>query len=159
MRYRIKKIFLFPLVPTVVAAAALTGLSQGSIRSKSDDVRKAIVAAETQFSLLFARGAIRDLAELYSEEAVVMAPNSPTFFGRDAIRRFWDGARKAGVARVETTTVEVSGTGGDTTYEAGTYVLYDAAGKSVDDGKYVVIWRREGKPWRLYRDIWNSNRK
>jgi len=159
MRYRIKRIFLLPLFPTVVAAATLTGLAQGRIHSKSDDVRKAIEAVESQFSVLYARGQVGDLSELYAEDAVVMPPNGPTVFGRSAIRDFWDGVRKAGVARVETRTVEVSGTGGDTTYEAGTYVLYDASGKAIDDGKYVVIWRREGKPWHLYRDIWNSNRK
>ena len=157
--YRIKRILLLPLVPTVVAMATLSGFAQDRMPSKSDDVRKAIEAVESQFSVLFARGRIDELAELYTEDAVVMAPNSPTVFGRSAIQAFWDGARKAGVARVEVKTIEVSGTGGDTTYEAGTYVLYDAAGKAIDDGKYVVIWRREGKPWHLYRDIWNSNRK
>ena len=159
MKHRIKRILLLPLFPTVVAAATLSGLAQGRMNSKSDDVRKAIEAVESQFSVLFSRGDIGELANLYAEDAVVMAPNSPTVFGRSAIRDFWDGARKAGVARVEVKTVEVSGTGGDTTYEAGTYVLYDASGKALDDGKYVVIWRREGKPWHLYRDIWNSNRK
>lgn len=156
---RIKKIFLLPLVPTVVAAATLSGLAQGRVHSKSDDVRKAIEAAEAQFSVLFARGDTKAVSELYAEDAVVMAPNAATIFGRRAIQEYWQNARDAGVARLSTKTVEVSGTGGDTTYEAGTYVLYDTAGKEIDDGKYIVIWRREGTPWRLYRDIWNSNRK
>jgi uncharacterized protein (TIGR02246 family) len=155
---KIRKILLFPLAPTVVAAATLGGWAQGHVRSKSDDVRKAIEATETQFSVLFAKGDMEALAELYAEDAVVMAPNTETVFGRPAIQSFWKGARDAGVTRLSVKTVEVSGTGGDTTYEAGTYVLYDTAGKPIDDGKYVVIWRREGTPWRLYRDIWNSNR-
>ena len=159
MAFKIKRILLLPLVPTVVAVATLSGLAQERNRSKSDDVRKAIEAVESQFSMLFVRGQVDELAKLYAEDAVLMAPNSPTVFGRNSIREFWEGARKAGVARVEVKTVEVSGTGGDTTYEAGTYGLYDASGEQIDDGKYVVIWRREGKPWHLYRDIWNSNRK
>jgi ketosteroid isomerase-like protein len=156
---RIRKILLFPLAPTVVAAATLSGLAQGHIRSKSDDVRKAIEATETQFSVLFAKGDIEALSQLYAEDAVVMAPNAATVFGRPAIQDFWQAARNAGIQRLNVRTVEVSGTGGDTTYEAGTYVLYDKSGKEIDDGKYIVIWRREGTPWRLYRDIWNSNRK
>jgi ketosteroid isomerase-like protein len=156
---RIRKILLFPLVPTVVAAATLSGLAQEHVRSKSDDVRKAIEATETEFSMLFGRGDIDALSHLYAEDAVVMAPNTETVFGRRAIQAFWQAARNAGVRRLSVRTVEVSGTGGDTTYEAGTYGLYDAVGNQIDDGKYVVIWRREGGPWRLYRDIWNSSRK
>jgi len=25
------------------------------------------------------------------------------------------------------------------------------------DGKYIVIWKRSGHTWQLYRDIWNTN--
>jgi uncharacterized protein (TIGR02246 family) len=155
---RIKKILLFPLVPTVVAAATMSGLAQGRVRSKSDDVRKAIEAAEAQFSVLFAKGDMEAVSELYAEDAVVMAPNTTTVFGRSAIQSFWQGARDGGVARLNVKTVEISGTGGDTTYEAGTYTLYDTAGKPIDDGKYIVIWRRKNGPWLLFRDIWNSSR-
>jgi ketosteroid isomerase-like protein len=27
----------------------------------------------------------------------------------------------------------------------------------MDDGKYVVLWKREKDGWKLYRDIFNSN--
>ncbi|MBV9138828.1 MAG: DUF4440 domain-containing protein, partial [Hyphomicrobiales bacterium] len=26
------------------------------------------------------------------------------------------------------------------------------------DGKYVVIWQKEGSNWKLSTDIWNSNK-
>jgi ketosteroid isomerase-like protein len=156
---RIKQIFLLPLVPTVVAAATLSGLAQGREHSKSDDVRKAIEHTEERFSSLFSIGDIRSLSELYTEDAQVMAPNTTTVNGRAAIRSFWQSAREAGVKKLDVKTMETSGTGGDTTYETGTYVLYSGTGDVVDEGKYVVIWRRDGKSWYLYRDIWNSNRK
>jgi ketosteroid isomerase-like protein len=147
-----------PLVPTVVAAATLSGLAQRPLHIKSDDVRKAIEATETEFSVMFARGQIAELSALYTEDAEVMAPNWRPVTGRAAIRAFWQATRNSGVTRIAVKTSEVAGTGGDTTYETGNYVLYDAGGQVIDDGKYIVIWRREGKPWRLYRDIWNSNR-
>jgi ketosteroid isomerase-like protein len=134
-------------------------LAQGRAHSKSDDVRKAIEHTEARFSSLFSIGDMQSLSELYTEDAQVMAPNTTPVNGRAAIQSFWKSAREAGVKKLDVKTIETSGTGGDTTYEMGTYVLYGGAGEVVDEGKYIVIWRRNGKSWYLYRDIWNSNRK
>jgi ketosteroid isomerase-like protein len=30
-------------------------------------------------------------------------------------------------------------------------------GQVIDNGKYVVLWRREAGQWKLHRDIWNSS--
>lgn len=154
----IRKIII-PAFLLAVTAGAFAVDAQGPGRGKQNDVRKAIEAAEARFSSHFASGDLKELSELYAEDAEVMAPNVKTVVGRSAIRDFWQAVRAAGIARVETKTLDTSGTGGDTSYEIGAYVLYDGSGKVVDDGKYIVIWRREGKPWLLYRDIWNSNRK
>jgi len=27
----------------------------------------------------------------------------------------------------------------------------------VTNGKYVVIWKRDGGQWRIHRDIWNTS--
>jgi len=27
----------------------------------------------------------------------------------------------------------------------------------VTDGKYVVIWKRDGGQWKIHRDIWNTS--
>jgi ketosteroid isomerase-like protein len=99
------------------------------------------------------------VADIYSEVAEALPPGSTAVAGRDAIRMFWEGAANMGIAKVVVKTIETSGTGGDTAYEQGTYTLYGKAGDIRDDGKYIVIWRREGKSWRMYRDIWNSSRK
>jgi len=29
----------------------------------------------------------------------------------------------------------------------------------VDDGKFIVIWKKVKGKWLRYQDIWNSNRK
>ena len=51
--------------------------------------------------------------------------------------------------------VEVMGT---TAIEVGTYVLSGADGDAVDEGKYMVVWKKDGKAWKLYRDIFNTSR-
>jgi ketosteroid isomerase-like protein len=146
----------------ITIALLLGGLCSANFaqgNSKTDDVRKAISAAEAKFSALFASGDIKALAALYAEDGQIMPPNAAISTGRAAIQAFWQGARDAGVTKVELKTLETSGTGGDTTYEVGSYVLYNATGEALDDGKYIVIWRRQGRSWLMYRDIWNSNRK
>jgi hypothetical protein len=39
----------------------------------------------------------------------------------------------------------------------GKYTLTGDAGKVLDQGKYVVVWKRELGQWKLYRDIWNTS--
>jgi uncharacterized protein (TIGR02246 family) len=149
------------LLAAILTAIVTVGVSQEamSVKYKTDDVRKAIEAAEAKFGSLYAAGDIKAAAEVYSEDAEALPPGSSAIGGRDAIRMFWEGAFEMGIAKVVVKTLETSGTGGDTAYEQGTYTLYGKAGDIRDDGKYIVVWRREGKAWRMYRDIWNSNRK
>ena len=160
MNMKMRRIVRPLVVATLVLTPLATNLPAQTIgRGKANDVRKAIEGWEGQFSVLFASGNTDELAELYTDDAEVMAPNSPPVSGRSAIREFWDGVRKAGIVRIDVKTLETSRTGVDTIFEVGKYTLYGVPGYALDDGKYIVIWRREGNRWMLYRDIWNSNRK
>jgi ketosteroid isomerase-like protein len=62
----------------------------------------------------------------------------------------------SGVKGATLTTLEAEGQG-DTAYEVGKYTLTGEAGKVLDTGKYVTIWKREQGQWKLHRDIWNTN--
>ena len=43
--------------------------------------------------------------------------------------------------------------------EVGRYTLIGSDGAPFDEGKYIVLWRRDDNgEWRLDRDIWNTNR-
>jgi ketosteroid isomerase-like protein len=46
--------------------------------------------------------------------------------------------------------------GDDVVTEVGSYEMGDG-NKTVDEGKYIVIWKKDGDKWKLYRDIWNSD--
>ena len=47
---------------------------------------------------------------------------------------------------------------GDTAWEEGVYETFDAAGTSLDLGKYIVIWKRIDGAWLIARDIMSTNR-
>jgi ketosteroid isomerase-like protein len=95
------------------------------------------------------------LAALYAEDAALMPPNNNSVIGRAAIEVFWADFKASGVG-IEIQDTEVYAQGDDG-YTVGAYTASDASGATVDEGKYVVIWRHVDGKWQNLYDIWNSN--
>ena len=76
--------------------------------------------------------------------------------GTKAISQFWQAVFDSGLKGVSLNTIEVE-KHGDTATEVGKIELRDADGKVLDQGKYIVIWKKEGSSWKLHRDMWNSS--
>lgn len=115
-----------------------------------------IAAANAAFEEAFGRGDAAALADLYAAGAQLLPTNSDVVEGRDAIRAFWQSVMDTGIDGGELVSVEVEGFGNDA-YEVGRYSL-TSGGKIADEGKYIVLWKREGDRWKLFRDIWNTSR-
>jgi ketosteroid isomerase-like protein len=96
------------------------------------------------------------VASLYTDDAMVMAPNSEIITGHDNIAAFWQGAMDSGVTEFRTVTEEMEVVG-DTAIERGTAQLFLADGTSVETAKYILVWKQVNDEWLLHRDIWNSN--
>jgi ketosteroid isomerase-like protein len=92
----------------------------------------------------------------YPAAAWAFPPNADIARGWEAIEKLWKGAMDSGVKRLKLVTVEVEAHG-DTAHEVGTYVLTGEGGKTLDTGKYVVIWKCDGGQWRLHRDVSNTS--
>jgi uncharacterized protein (TIGR02246 family) len=131
-------------------------LAAGSAAGQAGGPRAAIEAANAKFSADFAKGDAAAVASHYSPTAWAFPPNGEITKGREAIAKLWKGAMDAGVKEVKLTVLEVEGHG-DTAHEVGTYVLSGEGGKTLDTGKYVVVWKRQGGQWKLHRDIWNTS--
>jgi uncharacterized protein (TIGR02246 family) len=118
--------------------------------------RSAIQAANAEFSAAAAKGDSAALAALYAADGQVMPAGSDPIRGTEAIQKFWQGAISSGIAGIGLKTVEVFAQGSTAT-EVGQYELRDKAGKVMDHGKYIVIWRRDGDNWKLLRDMFSTN--
>ncbi len=98
------------------------------------------------------------VAELYTEDAVLMPPGAAQLDGRDAIQQYWQGLLDAGVGDVSLATQEVEDAG-NSAVEVGTISATapgDGEARVTFTGKYIVVWKRDGVgSWRLHRDIWN----
>ncbi len=121
--------------------------------------RQAIEAGGKQFADAINRGDAAAAAASYTEEARVLPPNGPMIVGREAIQNFWQDVIDAGISDLQFTTLEV-GVARDLAYEIGEYALtiQPEEGEAImDQGKYVVVWKRENGEWKLDVDIWNSS--
>ncbi len=96
------------------------------------------------------------LAAIYAEDGALLPPNSEMANGRAAIEAYWAEFHTSGIG-VEITDTEVYAHS-DLGYTVGTFIATDADGATIDEGKYVVIWRNVDGKWQMHRDIWNSSR-
>lgn len=119
---------------------------------------EAITAMNVRFGEAFSRGDAEAIARLYTEGAEVLPPNSPILKGRGAIHAFWQGAIDMGLKAAALTWLEIEDLG-EKAVEIGSYELFLSGGVLLDEGKYMVVWKREGDVWRLHRDIWNTSQR
>ena len=152
-----------PLRPLVIvlgialmAASAAAQTAAPKAAPPASTPKAAIEAANAKFSADFAKGDAAAVASHYSTTAWAFPPNGEITKGREAIGKLWKGAMDSGIKEVKLTTLEVEAHG-DTAHEVGTYALTGEGGKTVDTGKYVVVWKRQGGQWKLHRDIWNTS--
>ena len=119
-------------------------------------VQAKILAGNQKFMAAFGQRNAAALAKLYTKGGQLLPPGSEAVAGAAAIQAFWQGALDLGLAQAKLDTLEVEGHR-DTAIEVGKYALLTAEGQVADAGKYLVIWKVEGKAWKLHRDIWNSS--
>ena len=122
-------------------------------------VRADIETVNREIGKAFSRGDAAAIAAFYTDDAVVMPPNSQMIKGRKAIEEFWKGAMGMDVRSIQLDTLDVQ-SGTDLAYEIGnaTMIIQPQGGKAATDTvKYVVVWKRQPDgSWKLAADIWNS---
>lgn len=123
----------------------------------SSDVQAAIRAANNTFLTRFRGGDAPGIAALYTASGMLLPPQSDFVRGPEGIRAFWQGAMDMGLKDAQLETIEVEALG-DTAIEVGKYTLLTGQGEAADEGKYLVIWKRDQTSWKLHRDVWNSSR-
>ena len=123
----------------------------------SSPVRDAITAANRRFMDSFRAQDAAALAALYTSSGSVLPPRAAAAEGPVAVQRFWEEVFRLGIAEATLESLEVEG-GDRFAYEVGRYAMMTSDGQTADEGKYVVIWKRDGDRWMIHRDIWNTSR-
>ena len=120
--------------------------------------KAAIEAANGKWVAYFNKGDFDGVASLYTADATAFPPGSAMVKGRAAIGAMWKGMAEQ-MTDPNVTTLDVKRLGPAAAREIGTFSLRTKGSppKQVT-GKYVVIWQRVGKDWKLATDIWNEGK-
>jgi ketosteroid isomerase-like protein len=133
--------------------ALLTGLATPALAQKA-----AIEAANAKWVELFNKGDFAGIASLYTEDATAFPPGSAIVKGSAAIGAMWKSmAEQVGDPKI--TTLDVKRLGRSAAREIGTFSLKTKGSTPKEiTGKYVVVWEKVGKNWKLATDIWNDGK-
>jgi ketosteroid isomerase-like protein len=141
---------------TLIIAACVTFVHS----QPTSATRKAIEANLKTFVEEFGKGNAAAVAQIYAVDAKLLPPNDKMVEGRANIEKFWAGAIGAGL-KLTSLSITTLTPAGNLLVETGKYVstMPGTGGATVtDEGKYVVVWRREGRNWKIIRDIFNSDK-
>jgi uncharacterized protein (TIGR02246 family) len=138
------------------AALAIATLCVAPASAQSTD--PALAKRSNEMATAFNARDAAKVGALYTEDAVLMPPNTPMVKGRAAIEAWFKGGFDDGFSnlRLAPFRTDVSG---DLAYVAGTYTISgkSSTGSFEDRGKYVEVWKRSGGQWRIATDIFNSD--
>lgn len=146
-------------IAALAAAMAIVTLAACQPAGPSSAELDAVKAVNGTWAEKYNSGDAGAVADLYWEDAVLMAPGAPARTGRDAIREQIAAdieSSKAAVLTFNTQHGPVS-ISGNTAWQDGTFTVTDASGATVDAGKYLSVLEKRDGQWRLLRDTYNSD--
>ena len=128
-------------------SAAAFDIKQGeaSIKQSNQNFMKAFKAGDSVA-----------VSNCYTTDAKAMVANMPAIEGREDIKHFISEAMGMGIREFDLNTLQIWGDSSILT-EEGAYTFSDSAGKQLDKGKYIVLWKMEAGNWKMFRDIWTSD--
>ena len=124
-----------------------------------DEAKKAITASNQTYLQAFAKNDVSLFINCYAQDCWIMPPGAPALCGPDAPGDFFKTAyNKLGIRNGKLITIDVYGIGEDVVAEIGFFKLYTVDDVELDDGKFLVLWKRTPDGWKRWRDLFNSSR-
>ncbi len=110
------------------------------------------------FSQYYMSGDAESLANCYTSDGKIFPNNANILEGKTMLKKFWTLPEGLKVLHHKVTPSELRIEKGFC-YDYGFYEgsTENASGeKSSWQGKYVIVWKKVGKEWKIYLDCWNS---
>jgi uncharacterized protein (TIGR02246 family) len=138
---------------TALVVAFFIGLIVPAIAQKAN-----IEAVNAKWIEFFNKGDFDGVASLYTADATAFPPGSAMVKGRAAIGTMWKNMAEQ-VSDPKVTTLDVKRLGPSAAREIGTFSLKTKGSTPKEvTGKYVVVWEKVGRDWKLAADIWKEGK-
>ncbi len=146
-----RKTFIYGL-----AALLLSSITFAGYASKPKDITGEIQKLNDKFSQIFVSGDAHALSMLYTKDAKLFPVNADVIQGRETIEKAMAPMMSMGIKKYILKTVEAKSCG-NLAYEEGRYEAYMEGNRLIDQGKYLVIWKKVDGQWKIFRDIYNTS--
>ena len=124
-----------------------------------EEAKRAIAASNEIFFQAFVKGDSSLFIDRYSKDCWIMQPNVQALCGVGAPLAFFKTAYNTfGVRNGKLITIDVFGDGVEFVTEVGFWQLFGADNKPLDDGKFLVLWKKTMDGWKMFRDSFSSDR-
>lgn len=128
-------------------------------KERLEEAKKAIAESNAIYFQSFVKNDPSIFADRYAEDACIMAPFAPQQCGREnAVKFFRDAYDNYGLRNGKFVTTAVYGDASEYVTEEGLWQSFNAKGELFDDGKFLVLWKKTNKGWKMFRDSFSSNR-
>ncbi len=141
------------------AAPAAATLAGAPSSSSSAELRHFIDSAQAKYSEAVVKADVQVLSNFYTDDAIVIAPNSKAFHGRAEI----DSSNARMFAMVKFTDLKLHSDDvqvvGDLGIDTGTFEqVLQEKGKTIHNpGNYLAVWKKQPNGWwKLYRLAYDS---
>jgi ketosteroid isomerase-like protein len=123
-----------------------------------EEAKAAIAESNAIYFQAFVKGDSSIFTDRYAEDACILAPGTPALCGPDSALTFFRTAyNDIGLRDGKFVTTNVYGDGKEFVTEEGLWQSYNAAHEMFDDGKFLVLWKKTPKGWKMFRDSFSSN--
>jgi ketosteroid isomerase-like protein len=151
-----KKLSFFLI--TVILLQVFDASAQRSALGDLTEAKTQIEMANKNFFSAFAKCDSSLLIRCYTEDCWIMRPNASSLCGVEAPLDFFRSAYKdSGVRNGEFITVDLFSNGDEFVTEEGFWRTFDAKNLPLDNGKYLVLWKKTPNGWKRFRDSFNSD--
>jgi len=120
------------------------------------DIKKDIDKVNQSFMTAITNQDVDALMDHYTSDIIILPAHKAEVKGTEAVRKMWEDSFKYGMGELKVSTTEAIAHG-NTATEHGIYEYYTKGNQLVDNGKYVVYWKKVNNQWKMAWDIWNSS--
>lgn len=154
-----KNIFSRQLKTTflIVLSLGFSALQAQTYTGKAKEIDK-ILTNIKQFSQYYMDGKTDELVACYTEDGKIFPVGRDIMEGTSLLRKYWDLPEGVKVLHHKATPTEirvVKDVAYDYGYYEGTTQRQDGT-KSDFTGKYIIVWKKVGKEWKIYLDMWSK---